>query len=309
MELYYFSGTGNSLHVARELQRSLSVGEESAAAAGEEAGDTAANMAAAADAEERVELIPMLRHLHEEEVVTKSRVVGLVFPIYLSAMPFPVREFVEKLNVSSAEYLFAALTRIGTFHIADLQLRRILRRKNARLDAFFIMNMAVNSPCGLMKRGVPGFEKMVEEWPGRIAPEKVQELEEGVMDKIELIRQTVRARRGYFEGGGALSAAGKRINSVLMSATEGMTRRQRIPFYADDDCTGCGLCEDVCLSGRIEMADGRPLWQQEKPCYFCYACFNSCPEQAILIDGRYEKKLGRYLHPEISAEEIAAQKR
>jgi hypothetical protein len=42
--------------------------------------------------------------------------------------------------------------------------------------------------------------------------------------------------------------------------------------------------------------------------YFCYGCFNACPEQAILIQDKYELKQGRYLYPDISPADLAKQK-
>lgn len=51
------------------------------------------------------------------------------------------------------------------------------------------------------------------------------------------------------------------------------------------------------------MNGNKPEWHQDV-CFFCYACFNYCPQQAIGVE-HCTKKLGRYHHPEISAEEIA----
>jgi formate hydrogenlyase subunit 6/NADH:ubiquinone oxidoreductase subunit I len=56
------------------------------------------------------------------------------------------------------------------------------------------------------------------------------------------------------------------------------------------------------------MNGNQPEWPAEAPCFFCYACFNSCLEQAILVRDRYERKQGRYLNPAVSPKEIAAQK-
>jgi len=280
MEVYYFSGTGNSLHVARELRDRF------------------------ADAK----LIPMVQQMRINHPVTSSDAVGFVFPIHLAGMPYPVQDFIEKLNVDSATYLFAAVTRISTSHIADIRLNSILKKKGKVLNAFFIMNMAANSPCGLVPKFFPGFKKMVESWVDRIAPEKLTEMETAVQEKLNDIIETVNSRGSHWDGKNILSLAGKHLNSLLMSPLTKSTRRQKIPFTVDQDCTACGWCEKVCLSGRITLNSGRPVWTPEVPCWFCYACFNSCPEQAILVRDRYEKKLGRYLNPFISAEDIAEQK-
>lgn len=84
--------------------------------------------------------------------------------------------------------------------------------------------------------------------------------------------------------------------------------KAQIGYIADDTCTGCGTCEKVCLSGRIEMADGKPRWRDDVSCRFSFACFNYCPRQSVLIDKWYMQKDGRYHHPDIAAQDIAAQK-
>jgi ferredoxin len=44
-------------------------------------------------------------------------------------------------------------------------------------------------------------------------------------------------------------------------------------------CTGCGLCERICPTGSIRLADGRPVWSNG--CVQCMRCFNYCPARAI----------------------------
>ena len=51
-EIYYFSGTGNSLHVAKELQRRIP----------------------------ETSLVPVVRLLDEESIETHAETVGFVFP-------------------------------------------------------------------------------------------------------------------------------------------------------------------------------------------------------------------------------------
>ncbi len=280
MQVYYFSGTGNSLHVAKELERRLP----------------------------GTRLIPIVQYLHEERPAAEPGPVGFVFPIHLTSMPYPVKDFIEKLNLDSADYLFAAATRISTYYVADLVLHRLLKEKGKGLDAFFILNMASNSPCGIVPKSFPGFKKMVDAWPARIAPEKLEALEEGVQDRLGFIAGTVKERRRYRDRRSPLEAIGVRAGLLLNSLTEKSNRKTRIPYFADADCTGCGTCVDVCLSGRVGMDGNRPSWSDEKACWLCYACFNACPEQAVLIRDRYERKGVRYLHPHITAADIAGQK-
>lgn len=123
-EIYYFSGTGNSLHVTQGLQKRIP--------------DAA--------------LIPVVSLLGQDVIQTQAETVGFVFPIYLTTLPIPMREFVKKLDLGSAEYTFAVGTRMGTFCLADIALENTLKKRGKHLDAYFLLNMANNSPTGL----VPG---------------------------------------------------------------------------------------------------------------------------------------------------------
>ncbi|MEL7656539.1 MAG: EFR1 family ferrodoxin, partial [Bacillota bacterium] len=49
-------------------------------------------------------------------------------------------------------------------------------------------------------------------------------------------------------------------------------------FYADDKCTGCGICEKVCPVHTIKV-NGKPTWGKE--CTQCLGCINRCPVHAI----------------------------
>lgn len=73
-EIYYFSGTGNSLHVAKELQERIP----------------------------ETTLIPIVSLLNKESVNTDGETVGFVFPIHGMTIPIPVKTFLKKLTLQSA---------------------------------------------------------------------------------------------------------------------------------------------------------------------------------------------------------------
>jgi ferredoxin len=84
-------------------------------------------------------------------------------------------------------------------------------------------------------------------------------------------------------------------------------------FYYDQECTGCGLCEQVCLAGKVQMVDERPVWQEAVKCHGCFACLSFCPEESIQVKSKwylksYTEQNGRYHHPAIKAKDIARQK-
>lgn len=271
IEIYYFSGTGNSLHVAKELCKRLPESK----------------------------LIPIVGVLDNEEIITKGEVVGFVFPIYFTTVPAPVRKFLEKLKMESAKYTFSVTTRLGTFSVANVCVSRILKKKGINLDSQFVLNMASNSPTGLK----PG--KGDEDWIKKINKEKVLQLESEVQARLDIIKKAILGRekippKMIFN---PFLAVLERIMYILTGNT-----KTQINFYTDSTCIGCGICEQVCLAKKIKMHGEKPVWQKDVDCYYCYACFNFCPMQSILVKNKYTKKTGRYFHPDITAVEISGQK-
>ncbi len=86
VELYYFSGTGNSLHVAKELQKRIP----------------------------ETNLIPMVSLINNDVVETRGETIGFVFPIHFTTVPMIVKSLISKLDLKSAKYIFAIATRQGT---------------------------------------------------------------------------------------------------------------------------------------------------------------------------------------------------
>jgi NAD-dependent dihydropyrimidine dehydrogenase PreA subunit/flavodoxin len=274
-EIYYFSGTGNSLHVAKELQKRIP------------------------DAD----LVPVVSLLGQDVIQTQAETVGFVFPIHLTMLPIPMREFVKKLNPTSAKYIFAVGTRIGTFYLADIALENMLKEKGKRLDAFFILNMATNTPTAL----VPGPGD--KDWVDKISAEKVSALDTKVRDRLDTIQSIIVDQvPDPKDDSSRLGPLLKRLISIPLAFGAKATSGNEIPYYTDASCTGCGTCEKVCPSKKIKLVDGKPVWQKEVQCYYCYACFNFCPTQSILVGEKYTAKDGRYSHPGITANDIAGQK-
>ncbi len=115
-EIYYFSGTGNSLHIARELQKMIP--------------DSS--------------LIPIVGLLDKETVHAKGKTVGFIFPIHAVTIPIAMKKFIKNADLGPAEYLFAIATRKGSVFRGFERIDRLLRKKNKRLSSYFIINMYGN---------------------------------------------------------------------------------------------------------------------------------------------------------------------
>ncbi|MBN2545667.1 MAG: EFR1 family ferrodoxin [Spirochaetes bacterium] len=271
IEIYYFSGTGNSLHVAKELQKRIP----------------------------GTVLKPIVSLLKNDVIKTQGKTVGFVFPIYLTLVPYPVRCLLKKIDLTSADYIFTAATRIGTFTFADIYFRRMLKKKGKKLNSFFLLNMASNSPTGL--RPTPGDKN----WVNDISKEKIDELEQVVQKELDLIKKAV-LNRDNNPVKIPFTPFKNMFEKIMSSLIEVI--KTEIKYHADSTCTSCGICERICPSGKIKIVDKKPVWQKNVRCFYCFACFNFCPEQSILVGNIYTEKKGRYHHPDVVLKEIEGQK-
>jgi len=263
IEIYFFSGTGNSLYVARQLRDRLPGSE----------------------------LIPMVSLMSKEFIESKGEVVGFIFPIYMTAIPMPVKELIEKMELNCTRYIFAIATRIGTQHSAFIDVEKILKKKGKKLDAAYNLNMPSNDPKFKFKP---------------LLSDEMAKLEAVAQEQLELIVKNIlneeKSRKKDVTYTSRIPFL--RLLRLLVALTDNMQPK----LYADKKCTGCGICARVCPSGKIIIKDGRPFWEKKIKCFKCNACLNFCPNQAVQIKGFTEGK-DRYNHPYATVEDIAQQKK
>lgn len=237
-----------------------------------------------------VELAPIVSLLGKNPIVPEARAIGFVFPIHLASLPPLIKDFIKNLDLGSVDYVFAIATRIGTQHAAFAGIDKVLKKKGRALDAFFNLNMPSNDPKFSFKE---------------LSAERLAIIEAAAQLELDRIASIIARREASRERDASYATRVPFVQLVAMLA--GLMDGMEPGFYADEKCGGCGTCEKVCLSRKIKMENGRPVWQKGVKCSQCYACLNFCPNRAVQLKGYTEKK-GRYNHPYATAEEIAAQK-
>lgn len=115
-KIFYFTGTGNSLAVAKDIANEL----------------------------EDSELISIPAVINGE-IKSNNPSIGLVFPVYMWGIPNMVVDFVNKLDLAPDQYVFAVTTCAGQPGETLIQLKRILQKKNSDLHAGFAVREASNT--------------------------------------------------------------------------------------------------------------------------------------------------------------------
>ncbi len=133
-EIYYFSGTGNSLAVARDLAEKMNG-----------------------------KLISIPSVIDQESITTGADVIGIVFPVYyvgLNHIPLIVKRFVMKLENISTKYIFAVCTYGGGFGPTLKILDETVRSRGGRLAAGF----GVHMPQNASDKPLENKEKLFDAW-------------------------------------------------------------------------------------------------------------------------------------------------
>jgi len=271
--IFFFSGTGNSLSIALELQNKL--------------GDSS--------------VIPILSIEGDYVVSADIETVGIVYPIYMNAAPYIISEFADRIKIDRNCYVYAIATHGGNPGKAGCHMRKVLEDKGIELKAYFEVCMINNTPKGIAPKFL-----MKLEWEKDITSEKIIPILEQSLKEVNTISNSIKSRDSSSMLG--LLKKEKGLGYLMMKQLWKLNARStpKLEFLLDSNCNGCGTCEKVCTTNRIEFIDNKPKWEGEK-CNYCYACFNFCPVQAIGVR-YYTKKLGRYHYPEIEWADIAAQK-
>lgn len=126
--IFYFSGTGNSYQVARDLKHSLGT----------------------------YDLLPMTSLRQENDIKVEAESIGLVFPVYYARLPLVVSEVVQKIRTDANTYVFAVATHGGGPSTVLSKLACILSCNQVPLHAGFLVPMPKNY---IMSYGTKAYAK------------------------------------------------------------------------------------------------------------------------------------------------------
>jgi len=274
--LYYFSGTGNSLVVARDIAAGL---------------DDAQVVRICAQALRNIGIEPGQSAIDDQtsqagppysHAPTEPDNVGIVAPVYHTGLPTVVSDFLGTVPIDPGSYVFAVATYGDGPGVFFNDTAAILRRRQIRLAAGFGIQMPHN-----VHASTPAIQAQLLE------AEKQQAAE---------IARTVAARRSQ-----PLPLANP-FAAPLLKLTRKVAARPGVDshFTVDDNaCIGCDICAYVCPADNITMVDGRPRWAIDG-CQECLACLQWCPRDAI---GFTAEPVTHYHHPAVKVPSMFVRRR
>ena len=109
----------------------------------------------------------------------------------------------------------------------------------------------MNTPTGIVPSIIPGSKK----WAGEISEEKVREKDKKIQDKLEFVSRKIKDNEKDLTSPGNFD----RFKELIMTPLSNR-KGVEIAFRTDDTCNGCGICEKVCLSGKVQINNGKPHW-------------------------------------------------
>lgn len=240
---HYFSGTGNTFHVAQKIAETL-------------------HKAGYETEYDRI----------EEAHASQKREADLhlfLFPVYAFAVPHIMRQYIRKLPAGTGEKTvvlstngrISVKTRDGYEGQALMQARRMLQRRGYNV----FLTDTLDYPHSITNiLNPPRLEAQTE-----IIRQAGIRLEK-IAEKISKGETSLRVCNMFnhlwsWPFGWLYSLIGRRFLGKC--------------YVADHTCTSCGRCAKVCPVQAIQMRSKKPRWKWN--CEGCERCINSCPVNAI----------------------------
>lgn len=267
--IFYFSGTGNSFQVAKNIANCQN--------------DRLISIAA---------LISRKKDVYEFSLDEKET-VGFVFPVYAWAPPPIVLQFIERLKLVNykGNFIYSVVTCGDNIGNTMKKLDAALKKKGLVLDSGFSVRMPNNY---IIMFNIDS-EKEINE--------KLTAAKEALGRINKIIAER---RKGVFN---VVKGFIPRILTYVVNPLFNKYAVDTTKFYATDKCTGCGICAKVCNCRNIKLEGedqkdrrrNKPVWGKE--CTQCLACLHYCPVQAAQYGKSTEKK-GRYVNPDVPVEDM-----
>ena len=277
--IYYFSGTGNSLWVARKMKESFPEAELIPITNDLpiELETTGVQIAGSDDQEGLVAV---------ESHQKKQNIIGLVFPVYFTKPPRIVMNFIQKMP--NADYVYAVAT-CGMIAGGVLNvLKNALLQRGITLSAGYIIPLTTNFVLLPNIKSEKGLDKAFKK-----AEAKTQDIAVNIKNRALRFDKNV------------IGILQKPFSVLVANPIYRRAPMLDKKFKVSSTCISCGACRDVCPVQNITLSGGKPVFHHQ--CEMCFSCINWCPRKAINWTAA-TKGHRRYRCRDISKDDVIAKR-
>ena len=263
INIFYFSGTGNTWWVSTELKKELEVLNNS------------------------VEMHSLENPIFSEkdlinQKINKADHIIIGYPVYGSDMPKNMRDFVKNLpKTSDNKKISIFCTQAGFSGDANIYFKKDLTSKGY----FFNQSIQIDLTTNLHVEMLP-FSLCK---PANV--KKIEKKKRKALKKIKLFADIINKNDKYIEG--------RRIYQKLLGGLQRHffnkyeVRFARYFKFLNNKCNRCKLCTENCPANNW-FFDKFGKLQSRGKCILCFRCYNFCPTHAINF-GRKITKPDKYI--------------
>lgn len=264
----YFSGTGNTWHIAQRYTKTI------------------------LECGKQAELLRLEEIVRKDDYASLEGydLLGIGYPIHAWNAPRLVAEFIKRLPRSKGQPVFLFITAGSMVGAAFDWARELLTARG-----YAVLHEA---------RYYTGNDLFLAACAGRaVNGELGQRFAWLDMDIREAVAELLAGTERHIYSHSVLDLALSHLAWRFYLLGCGQAHRS---FRVADTCNRCGLCVQLCPTGNIRLTDAKPVF--ERRCTLCLRCLNVCPRQAIQLawltkgQERYlapgYKEIVREFHPE-----------
>ena len=252
MVIFYFSGTGNTWWTSLELKKEL-----------ENLGNT-------------IEMYSIENPLLKEEnfvpdTIEKADHVIIGYPIYGSALPKNVRDFIRNLpKVSDSTKFGAFCTQAGFSGDGNWYFKKDAEAKGYKFQQSFQINFTTNFNVAIFPFSLSKPAEGV-----KLKRKKIK-----VAKKIKRMAKKIVNNERYIEGRKFYQMLLGRLQRSLFLSRE--VKFSKGFKFSKDRCTKCKLCVQTCPTKSLKLDESKDLnLIRNDNCILCFRCYNFCPTLAI----------------------------
>ena len=262
--ILYFSGTGNSLAIARKIAEAIND-----------------------------QLMPLIEAVQQD--LTSEKRIGLVFPTYDFNLPPAMPEMISRLKISPKSYVFTVVTCGSAAGNCIWVLRRILREKGIELayshkvsvpdNSALAFGRNPNKQLGKFKRVPARMEQIIRE-----LEEESHVLHYSWFGLLSWLLGRPAVERGMIHCLGPKVIADKCTGCGTCVRVCPMENIQ--------------LVESIKTKDRLSDLKNTQIAFVGDHCTVCLACVHACAQQAFRTNGQDVRKERQYRNPQVKLKDL-----